>query len=199
VLAIAVATPGGIGSLTIRLLTQHQHLGAKPMAIRARLLTAPRVVPRRARIRIDPDTAGLGRSSRSLIGRRWTHDRKLQSRWFLSTGVRRGSAAQARAPGWFPCEGVRGLSGPRLVTEPTFRHRILVALCLTSESCGAAVALGAGANRGQVGRQRLASTLDSSHPVPSDVFPSRDCEQPTDWALTDASTHPRPRPRGAST
>jgi hypothetical protein len=37
VLAIAVATPGGIGSLTIRLLAQH--LGVKPMAIRARLLT----------------------------------------------------------------------------------------------------------------------------------------------------------------
>jgi hypothetical protein len=37
VLAIAVATPGGIGSLTIRLLAQH--LGLKPMAIRARLLT----------------------------------------------------------------------------------------------------------------------------------------------------------------
>ena len=36
-LAIAVATPGGIGSLTIRLLAQH--LGVKPMAIRARLLT----------------------------------------------------------------------------------------------------------------------------------------------------------------
>ena len=36
-LAIAVATPGGIGSLTIRLLTQH--LGVKQMAIRARLLT----------------------------------------------------------------------------------------------------------------------------------------------------------------
>jgi hypothetical protein len=37
VLAIAVATPGGIGSLTIRLLAQH--LGVKPMAIRACLLT----------------------------------------------------------------------------------------------------------------------------------------------------------------
>ena len=37
VLAIAVATPGGIGSLTIRLLAQH--LGVKPMAIRAGLLT----------------------------------------------------------------------------------------------------------------------------------------------------------------
>ena len=31
VLAIAIATPGGIGSLTIRLLAQH--LGVKPMAI----------------------------------------------------------------------------------------------------------------------------------------------------------------------
>jgi hypothetical protein len=39
VLAIAVATPGGIGSLTIRVLAQH--LGVKPMAIRARLLTTP--------------------------------------------------------------------------------------------------------------------------------------------------------------
>jgi hypothetical protein len=57
-----------------------------------------------------------------------TLSRDLRSRWFVSTGVHRGSAAQARAPGWFPCEGVRGLSGPRLVTEPTFRHRILVAL-----------------------------------------------------------------------
>jgi len=37
VLAIAVATPGGIGSRTIRLLAQH--LGVKPMAIRAPLLT----------------------------------------------------------------------------------------------------------------------------------------------------------------
>jgi hypothetical protein len=37
VLAIAVATPCGVGSLTIRLLAQH--LGVKPMAIRARLLT----------------------------------------------------------------------------------------------------------------------------------------------------------------
>jgi hypothetical protein len=37
VFAIAVATPGGIGSLTIRLLAQH--LGVKPRAIRARLLT----------------------------------------------------------------------------------------------------------------------------------------------------------------
>jgi hypothetical protein len=31
VLAIAIATPGGIGSLTIRLLAHH--LGVKPMAI----------------------------------------------------------------------------------------------------------------------------------------------------------------------
>ncbi len=37
VLAIAIATPGGVGSLTIRLLTQHR--GVKPMAIRTRLLT----------------------------------------------------------------------------------------------------------------------------------------------------------------
>jgi hypothetical protein len=37
VLAIAIATPGGVGSLTVRLLAQH--LGIKPMAIRTRLLT----------------------------------------------------------------------------------------------------------------------------------------------------------------
>jgi hypothetical protein len=37
VLAIAIATPGGVGSLTIRLLAQHR--GVKPMAIRTRLLT----------------------------------------------------------------------------------------------------------------------------------------------------------------
>jgi len=37
VLAIAIATPGGIGSLTIRLLAQH--LGVKTMAIRTRPLT----------------------------------------------------------------------------------------------------------------------------------------------------------------
>jgi hypothetical protein len=35
VLAIAIATPGGVGSLTIRLLAQHR--GVKPMAIRTRL------------------------------------------------------------------------------------------------------------------------------------------------------------------
>jgi hypothetical protein len=37
VLAIAIATPGGVGSLTIRLLAQHR--GVKPMAIRTRFLT----------------------------------------------------------------------------------------------------------------------------------------------------------------
>jgi hypothetical protein len=37
VLAIAIATPRGLGWLTIRLLAQHR--GVKPMAIRTRLLT----------------------------------------------------------------------------------------------------------------------------------------------------------------
>ena len=36
VLAIAIATPGGVGSLTIRFA---QHRGVKPLAIRTRLLT----------------------------------------------------------------------------------------------------------------------------------------------------------------
>ena len=52
VLAIAVATPGGIGSLTIRLLAQH--LGRKPMAIRARLFNRHRVVPTLRTLDLSP-------------------------------------------------------------------------------------------------------------------------------------------------
>jgi hypothetical protein len=58
VLAIAIATPGGVGSLTIRLLAQHRDV--KPMAIRTRLLTDTELVSVRLGPWISPQDGLLG-------------------------------------------------------------------------------------------------------------------------------------------
>jgi hypothetical protein len=56
VLAIAIATPAGVGSLTIRLLTQHR--GVKPMTIRTRLLTDTSSRVSSTRRRLSPGLIG---------------------------------------------------------------------------------------------------------------------------------------------